>query len=192
MITAIAAVGLDWAIGRNGQLLVSIPADMKYFRETTKGATVIMGRQTYDSLPKKPLPNRKNIVISRSYSDFTPVSDNLTGSDLEHVKAYLEGIRSNPDSGDVFVIGGGQIYRELLDWCDTVLLTQVFQTWPDADTFFPNMEEQEGWILSDAGEMFEYEGLSYRFIRYEKAEQLRLICSRVCAERKSTGEYAHE
>lgn len=107
MIAAIVAVDENWGIGRNGDLLINIPEDKKFFKERTNGSIVIMGRKTWDSLPKKPLPNRKNYVISKSQK-------HVNGVDFISMDSAIELIQ-NEDS-DIFIIGGGQIYEKLMNF----------------------------------------------------------------------------
>ena len=168
MIAAITAAGINWEIGKNGNLLIRIPEDMKRFRRITKGTTVIVGRVTYDSLPKKPLPNRETLLVSRQFSTFTRLSNHLTGSDLKSVQQYLSWIRDSRTDDDIFVMGGGQIYRELLDYCEAVYLTKVYKSFPDADTFFPDLDSAAAWNISEKSAMAEFEGVPFQYITYRR------------------------
>ena len=128
MFILIACVGKNHEIGRKGQLIFHIKADMRFFRETTSGHPILMGRKTWESLPGK-LPRRENLVVSSE-----PVADaDRTISDLP---AFIS---ENADSDqEIFVIGGGMIYEKLLPFAKTLYLTEVEASAPDADTFFPD------------------------------------------------------
>jgi len=135
-VSLIVAMDLERGIGKNNDLMWHLPADMKFFRETTAGHIVIMGRKNYESIPEKfrPLPNRENVVLSRN-TDFNAegcIVFNSLGDCLEHYK--------NETERTVFIIGGGQIYKEALesDVVDEMYITEVNHTF-NADTFFPEI-----------------------------------------------------
>lgn len=135
IISLVAAIGKNGEIGQGNRLLCHLPADMKHFREVTSGHTVIMGRKTFESLPKGPLPNRRNIVISRN-SDL--IIDGVeVYSSPDH--AFLKTI----DEREVFIIGGAQIYTQLLPDADKLYLTRIHAEFPDADAFFPEIDYSE-------------------------------------------------
>lgn len=140
MISAIVAVDENWGIGFNGELLEKIPEDMKHFKELTTNNIVVMGRKTWDSLPIKPLPNRLNMVISRSPKEV--LGDLSIRIDLNEAKIRLAMADSNESW---FIIGGGQIYKELLPFCDRVYVTKIFKSHENVDTYFPNLDEPEMW-----------------------------------------------
>lgn len=157
----IVAADRNWAIGKNNKLMWSIPADMKFFRETTQGNVVIMGRKTLESFPQgQPLKNRVNIVITRNPS--YKVKDAVV---VHSVEEAIEESRKN--DGDVFVIGGESIYRAMLPYCDTALVTRIDYAY-EADTWFPNLDEDEEWELTDEGEEQTCFDLEYAFTRYER------------------------
>ena len=136
----IAAVDKNWAIGRNNKLLVSIPDDMKFFRETTTGKVVVMGRKTLESFPgKKPLKNRVNIVLTgdRSYQ--------ADGAVIVHDMEELHEELKKYPSEDIYVIGGESIYKQLLDECDVAHITKIDFAY-EADAWFPNLDEKEEWL----------------------------------------------
>ncbi len=158
----IAAADSRWGIGRDGKLLVSIPADMKYFRSVTSGRTVIMGRKTLESFPgKKPLNNRRNIVLTTS-PDYT-----VEGAEVVHsVEEALEAVRDqNPD--DVFCIGGAQIYSLFLPYCDTALITRIDHVY-DADTFLPDLDNDTDWELAKESDEQIFFDLTYHFCTYKR------------------------
>ena len=157
----IVAADGNWAIGKNNKLMWSIPADMKFFRETTQGNVVIMGRKTLESFPQgQPLKNRVNIVITRNPS--YKVKDAVV---VHSVEEAIE--ESRKYDGDVFVIGGESIYRAMLPYCDTALVTRIDYAY-EADTWFPNLDEDEEWELTDEGEEQTCFDLEYAFTRYER------------------------
>jgi dihydrofolate reductase len=126
MISAIVAVDNNWGIGFNGDLLEHIPEDLKYFKKLTENNVVIMGRKTWDSLPKKPLPNRLNMIVTsqiKSSAGCVLINGEYMALSLDNVILQLQ----NCDDTNYFVIGGGQIYKELLPYCDRVYVTKIFK-----------------------------------------------------------------
>lgn len=161
----IVAVDKNWAIGCNNRLLVSIPSDMKFFRETTMGKVVVMGRKTLESFPGgQPLKNRTNIVIT-SDSDYK-VKDVIV---VPSIEAAVEELKKYEEE-DIYVIGGESIYRQMLPYCKTAYVTKIDHAY-DADTFFPNLDEMEGWKLTGVTEEQTYFDLEYVFARYERIER---------------------
>ena len=171
MISAIVCVDNNWGIGSNNDLLVSIPEDMKRFKEKTVGNVVIMGRKTYESLPVKPLPNRVNVVVT---SDVEKIKkDNADGVafiTMDCAKVYLDTLTTY-SLIDYYIIGGGQIYKELLPYCDCVYVTKVNRTYENADTFFPNIDEMSEWKIKNTGKTKEYDGIKYQFYEYRKRDE---------------------
>lgn len=157
----IAAVDNEWNIGNKGNLLFSLPDDMKFFRTTTSGKIVVMGRKTLESFPgSKPLKNRINIVLSRSKHDVDG-AEFVTGVDelRDRLKEY--------DSGDVYVIGGAQIYSLLLPYCDTALITHVDAVAIEADSKFPELKDNE-WTVTEQSDIHENNGIKFRFTTYKR------------------------
>ena len=158
----IAAVDNNWAIGKDNKLLVSIPADMKFFRETTTGHVVVMGRKTLESFPsKKPLPNRVNIVMTRD------ASYEVEGATIVHNEEELWEALAPYDTDEVFVIGGQSIYALLIDKCDVAYITKIDYSY-DADAHFPNLDQMDAWSIVEESEEQTYFDLAYTFMRYEK------------------------
>lgn len=158
----IANVDNCWAIGKDNRLLVRIPADMKFFRETTAGKVVVMGRKTLESLPNgQPLKNRTNIVLTRDRG--YRVRDARTVFSMEELKEEL----NKYPSEDVYVIGGESVYRQLIDDCDTAYITKDDYTY-SADSYFPNLDELPEWELTQRSEEQTYFDLIYHFLKYEK------------------------
>ena len=161
----IVAVDKNWAIGCNNRLLVSIPSDMKFFRETTMGKVVVMGRKTLESFPGgQPLKNRTNIVIT-SDSDYK-VKDAIV---VPSIEAAVEELKKYEEE-DIFVIGGESIYRQMLPYCKMAYVTKIDHAY-DADTFFLNLDEMEDWKLTGVTEEQTYFDLEYVFARYERIER---------------------
>ena len=157
----IVAVDKNWGIGRDGKLLFYIPEDLKFFKEKTSGKTVVMGRKTLLSLPGgKPLPNRNNIVLTRGHT--LDKREDLT---VVHSFEELFKIIDILSSDDVYLIGGAEIYNELLMNCKTLYITKI-EADGHADTFLTNLDKHSEFICEDIGELKEYEGLKYRFCRY--------------------------
>lgn len=158
----IAAVDKNWGIGNKGRLLVSIPEDMKLFRDETYGKVVVMGRKTFESLPSKAaLAERKNIVLTRDmkFKRQDAVVCHSLDEVLEEIGKY--------DSRDVYVIGGGDIYEMLLPYCDTAHITKIDYKY-EADTHFPNLDAKDEWRITAKSEEHTYFDICYEFIRYER------------------------
>lgn len=135
-LSIIVAVASDGAIGRANDLLWHLPADLKRFKELTTGHTILMGRKTFESLPRGPLPNRRNIIISRSL----PAQPGA-----EVYPTIQQAMEACASDEEVFIIGGGEIYRQLLPDTERVYLTRVQASFPDAEVFFPELDPTE-WI----------------------------------------------
>lgn len=158
----IAAVDKNWAIGCQNKLLTSIPEDMKFFRQTTTGKVVVMGRKTLESFPgKKPLKNRTNIVLTKN------PSYQAEGAIVVHNEDELREELKKYDSEDIFVIGGESIYRQLLDECDKAYITKIEYAYT-ADAYFPNLDEKEEWKITAESEEHTCFDLEYFFLIYEK------------------------
>ena len=165
---AIVAVDKNWGIGKGNDLLFSIPLDMAFFREQTKGKVVVMGSKTLKSFPNsKPLKNRVNIVFHRGNDDYEGC---IVVKDL----AELNEVLKNYNTDDVFVIGGGSIYSMLIDYCSEALITKVDAD-GDAEVFFPNLDEKEGWDCVKESEQLESNGYKITFTKYinEKVKTLK-------------------
>ena len=170
MISAIVAVDENWGIGYQGQLLEHIPADLKHFKELTQYNVVVMGRNTWESLPKKDvlprLPDRINIIVSNSMVSNGGISilGNLTvAMPLEGTLDYIKACDM-----DIFVIGGGQIYNALLPYCDRVYVTKIYASHDNIDTFFPNLDESKEWNAIEEDSMASYNDIKYQFWRYDR------------------------
>ena len=133
-IKAIVAVDENGAIGRQGDLLCHLPADMRHFKERTMGHSIVMGRKTFESFPRRPLPGRQNLVITRSAGWQYP------GVTVAH---SLEQAIAMAETDTVFIIGGAQIYEQALPVVDVLHLTLIHARWASADVFFPALDMNE-------------------------------------------------
>ena len=155
----IAAVYDDWGIGTGGTQPVALSADRKFFRQTTKGATVIVGRRTVEDFPgQQPLPGRKNIVLSRSVRELPGFIVCIDGESAMNL---------SKDDPRVFVIGGGSVYRQLLPHCHTAYITKVHAP-VESDTFIPNLDQDPQWQLSEILQTGKEDGISYEICRYTR------------------------
>ena len=158
----IVAVDNNWGIGKEGCLLCHLPGDMKYFKERTLGKVVIMGRTTFESFPgQKPLKDRVNIVLSRN-PDFQP-ADCIKCKSMGELFKVLE----NYNMDDVMVIGGEDIYRQFLPYCNAHLVTKINETF-GADKHFENLDQCGDWELVWESEPQEDNGMEYRFREYRR------------------------
>lgn len=164
MISIIAVIGENRAIGRGNKLLWNIPDDMKRFKKLTSGHPVIMGRKTAESLFVFPLPNRINIVITRN-ENFKINSGLIANSLKEAIKIAKKSNKDNKENNEIFIIGGGQIYTQALPYADKLYLTIVKDKPKNADTFFPDYSEFNK-ILKQ--EKKEYKKLKYKFVELIK------------------------
>ena len=162
MISAIVAVDENWGIGSNGDLLDHIPEDLKRFKQLTTNNIVVMGRKTWDSLPNKPLPNRMNFVITRQDRHY----DSMTAF-IHLDEAIVRAIHADKDE-NWFIIGGGQIYKELLPLCDRVYLTKIYKKYDDVDTYFPDLSLLDEWQVVEYSDMKQFGNISYQFITYDR------------------------
>ncbi len=156
----VVAVDEHNAIGHDGDLLCHLPNDLKHFKKVTSGHTVIMGRRTFESLPKGALPDRKNIVISSSPAHNFP--NCVICKNWDEVFAET----ANETS---FIIGGGMIYKQAIEWVDTLYLTRIHHKFKDADTFFPAIDNNK-WLLVDEedNEADEKHAYPYTFLTYKR------------------------
>ncbi len=160
-IAMIVAMDEQNAIGLNGDLLCHLPNDLRHFKRITSGHTVIMGRRTYESLPKGALPNRTNIVITSDHPE------NYPGCIV--VRSLEEALDHCQEDETVFVIGGGMLYRTTLPLADELYITRIHHTFPDADTFFPEINAS-AWetTAQEYHAADEKHPFSYTFFTYAK------------------------
>ena len=160
-LSIIVAIDEKNAIGRNGDLLCYLPNDLKHFKTITSGHNVIMGRRTFESLPKGALPNRTNIVITSDEAKNYP--------NCIVVRSLEEALFNCTDDAQPFIIGGGKLYRSTIYLTKTLYLTRIHHTFDDADTFFPEIDFSE-WELVEKEEhkADEKHGYDYTFLKYER------------------------
>jgi dihydrofolate reductase len=163
MISIIVAIAENYAIGKKGDLLCHMPADLKHFKEITSGKTVLMGERTFYSLPKHPLPNRRNIVLTDVKGKTFEGAEAVYSIEELVEKSRIE------ENEEVFVIGGGMVYRQMMPLADKLYITHIHHSWEDADTFFPEIKAEEWKLLSaerhDADDKNPYD---YTFAEYTR------------------------
>jgi len=161
----IVAVDKNWGIGNQGQLLCSLPSDMRFFVTTTKGKTVVMGRKTLESLPGgKPLTDRQNIVFSKTLKRQAGITV------VQSIGALA---KQGLDLSNAYVIGGEQIYAELMPYCDYAFVTKMDAAF-QADTYFPNLDEDPNWEQADVIYAFKEEDIEAEIVKYYNKSPLKL------------------
>jgi len=162
MISIIVAIAKNYAIGKNNDLLWHLPEDLKRFKRLTSGHCLLMGKKTWESLPVKPLPGRKNIILTDNPADCFNCS--YTAFSIKDALVKCAGCE------EVFVIGGGSVYRQFMDIADRLLITWVDKDY-DADTFFPEIDPTIWEAVETEGDYFdEKNGFSYRYITYQRRQ----------------------
>jgi dihydrofolate reductase len=161
IISLIAVLGKNNEIGKNNELLCRLPADLKRFKAITSGHTVVMGRKTFESLPKGALPNRRNLVVSRNKQ--------LTIEGAEVCPSLDQALLKCINETEVFVIGGAQIYAQALSIADKLYITRIHAGFPEADAFFPAVQ-WNGWkeIGRESFPADEKNPYSFTFFEYER------------------------
>ncbi len=159
MLTLIAAVAENGAIGFQNKLLYWLPNDLKRFKALTTGHTIVMGRKTFESLPKGALPNRRNIVLTRN-ADFT-------AENTETFASLKQALAACSADEEVFIIGGASVYKEALPYADRLCLTLVHDTPAEADAFFPTLNADERKVeVEEKHDADERHAFDYTFIDY--------------------------
>lgn len=160
----IVAVDENWAIGNKNELLISIPADHKFFRQETTGKVVILGRKTLETFPQGlPLKNRTNIIMSTN-KDYQ-VKDAVVVHDLDELLSQIK----KYDTEDVYVVGGESVYRLLLPYCDTAHVTKIDHAY-EADAYFPDLDAMPEWKITADSEEQTYFDITYHFLKYERVK----------------------
>lgn len=160
----IVAVDANWGIGCKNELLVRIPSDQRFFRKTTTGNVVVMGRKTLESFPGgKPLKDRVNIVLTKENrsGEYGEVIVHSIEEAMEEIKKYPE--------KSIYIIGGETIYRQFLPFCDVAYVTKIDHAY-EADAYFPNLDEDSEWKLAEESEEQTYFDITYTFARYERIQ----------------------
>ncbi|MBO4311240.1 MAG: dihydrofolate reductase [Lachnospiraceae bacterium] len=159
----IACVDANWGIGYKNELLVRIPSDQKFFRETTTGKVVVMGRKTLDSFPNgKPLKNRTNIVIT-SNKNLEKREEEIYVNSLEECLELLKNYKDE----DIFIIGGASIYKQFLPYCRKAYITKVDREF-SADSYFPNLDREPEWKLTKESDENTYFDNTFEFCEYDR------------------------
>ena len=164
-MTVIVAADKNFAIGKDNGLLARLPEDMKFFKEKTIGNAVVMGSKTYMSFPKRPLPERENLVITSQPEKYPEVK---TFTSIEDFLSYAE-----KSEKEIYVCGGGMIYKELLPYCEKALVTKIDYIF-EGDTFFPDIDKLPEWRLTEESEPVETNGYTIRFTTYENTSVKKL------------------
>ncbi len=160
----IVAVDENWAIGNKNELLISIPADHKFFRQETTGKVIVLGRKTLETFPQGlPLKNRTNIIMSTNKN--YQVKDAVVVHDLDELLSEL----SKYHDEDVYVVGGESVYRLLLPYCDTAHVTKIDHAYA-ADAYFPNLDKMPEWRVTADSEEQTYFDITYHFLKYERVK----------------------
>ena len=181
MIKAIACVDEKWGIGKNGNLLMRIPEDMKFFNKITDGEICIMGRKTWESIParNRPLKNRYNVVLSNQLEQSKKYRIEIFGDtvikDAKQIVLFCKLIciedflkMGGDEKINTFIIGGGNTYSQLLKYCDEVYITKIYADL-HADTFFPELSAEK-WDCSSISEKKKYNNIEYQFYKYRRKE----------------------
>lgn len=158
----IVAVDSNWAIGNKNKLLVSIPNDMKFFRQETTGKVIVMGRKTLESFPQsQPLKNRTNIILTtdKKYTVKDAIVVHSIDELLEELKKY--------NDEDIYVIGGDSVYKQMLPYCKVAHVTKIDHAY-EADAYFPNLDADEEWEITADSEEQTYFDIAYQFVKYER------------------------
>ena len=157
---AIVCVDNNWAIGKNNDLLVRIPGDMKRFRAFTTGNVIVMGRKTLESFPGgRPLPDRVNVVLTHN-EDFE-MKNVVVAHSVDELKEVLK----DYETQEIYLVGGDSLYKQLVPMCDEVLVTKVDFEY-DADRYFPNLDEDDNWYVDSESEELTYYDIIYHYINY--------------------------
>ena len=161
----IVAVDNNWAIGNKNELLIRIPNDHKHFREETTGKVVVLGRKTLETFPQGlPLKNRTNIILSKD-ADYK-VKDAVV---VHSVEELLEELKQY-DEEDIYIIGGESVYRQLLPYCNVAHITKIDHAY-EADSYFPNLDEDDEWEITADSDEQTYFDIAYQFLKYERKQK---------------------
>ena len=172
MISAIAAIDENYGIGYKNELLCHIKEDLKHFKELTSNSIVVMGRKTWESLPTKPLPNRINVVITNSIesTEIVEYKDKSAFTVYMNLNQTIKAINILDKACNIFIIGGGQTYKEFLPFCDYVYLTRIHKSFENIDTYFPKLNKDDWEVLETDG-LKRQEDIEYHFEIYKKIKK---------------------
>ena len=166
MISIIVAIAENYAIGQKGDLLCHLPADLTHFKDITSGKTVLMGERSFYSLPRHPLPNRRNIVLT------DVAGKTFEGAEAAYSIEQAIEIANSEElivNSEAFVIGGGMVYRQFMPLADKLYITHIHHSWPEADTYFPEIKESEWQLISaERHEADENNPYAFTFAEYTR------------------------
>jgi len=165
VIKGIVCVASDWGIGKNNGLLFNLPADMKFFRKTTKHNIVVFGKSTYDSLSKRPLPGRFNVVLWDQATSLDCLEGAITFAKFDELLRFVQLLAKE---FEVFICGGSSIYKLFLPYYDEVLVTKVEASDPETTAFFPNLDKEKSYYIDRYLGGGIDNGLSYEFLKYKR------------------------
>ena len=158
-MNVIVVVDENWAIGKDGDQLVYIPADLKRFQALTTGHTVLLGRKTLATFPGgRPLKNRKNIILS--------TREDFAVQDAQVVKTLEQALESANE--ETFVIGGASVYQQMLPYCKAAYITKIHKAYPQADTHFPNLDELPDWEVVQQEQPQHHEDITFSYLTYQR------------------------
>ena len=167
MIRAIVCISENWGIGRNNNLIFNLKQDMKFFTKMTTDNIVVMGERTLLSLPGgKPLKNRTNLVLCPEGHEYEGC---LCFHSLDALLDYIK-IRTAIADRDIYVIGGGMMYRSMLPYCEEIFVTKVKEYVPDAQVFFPNLDADPNFEIVNTSDTLEEDGKLFNFVTYKKVK----------------------
>ncbi len=158
MISMIVAIDAQNAIGRNGDMLCHLPNDLRHFKDITSHHTVVMGRRTLFSLPKYPLPNRRNIVLTKD--------EGQRIKDVEYAHSIEDALEMVKGEEEVFIMGGGKVYEQFMPLADKLYITHIEHAFPEADTYFPAIDDSWKQISEERHEADEKHAFAYSFMEY--------------------------
>lgn len=161
-VIIIAAVDVNYGLGKNNDLLFKIPEDMKRFKDLTTHNAVIMGRKTWESIGSKPLPNRKNIVVARN-----KINHDDSVSVYKDFESAVIDSKFNYPNKDIYIIGGGQIYEQSLKFADKILLTVLNKEYEGVDTYFPSLADT-GFVCTETESGGTFENCEFKFVEFRK------------------------
>ncbi|WP_455256676.1 dihydrofolate reductase [Peptoniphilus asaccharolyticus] len=158
---SIVNVDKNWGIGADNDMLINLKSDLEFFKETTMGKIVLMGRKTYETLPdKKPLPGRRNIILTRS--DIKP-----EGYEIIHTPEEAMEIYSSVEPDNFAVIGGAEIYKMFLPYCEKAIITKTHVAFANVEKYFPNLDKEIDWKIETEGETVHDPQVDYHIVVYK-------------------------
>jgi len=174
-ITAIVCADKNYAIGKNGQFLIQIPNDFKRLQRLSSGGTIIVGRKTFETMQTSKLPKRTFLVISHSAQESALpeiIKNKVNFISMDAAKQWLSQKREEKTQEKIVVAGGGEVFKELLLFCDMLHITKVFKAFETPDAYFPNIDFDKNWKLDFADDIGTFEDVKYQYRRYRNAHPI--------------------